>query len=150
MILALFISLIPFVPGPILLWSLAVITALLDDFNHITIPAIFLITILMIAGSTLDYWFKSLGMRSQGVSCWGIIGSFAGGILGTLLMPVLGTLAGAVLGALMVEFMRLGEIQKAITAGKAAFTTFLLGLLVELAISVAIFAIFVASILLTA
>jgi len=149
MFVALMVSLVPFVPGPAMLWAIAIITAILGDFNRITIPAVALMTILMVAGSTMDFWLRSLGMRSQGTSCWGIAGSLVGGILGTAVMPVIGTLIGVILGALLVELMRLGELRQALRAGKSAFTTFLLAMILEQFFNLGIFLTFLASILLT-
>lgn len=150
MIIALMVSIIPFVPGPIMMWGLALIFAFLNDFERITIPALVLITLLMLAGSTSEIWLRWLGMKTQGTSCWAALGSMVGGIIGTGIFPVVGTAIGVVVGALVVEFMRLGEMQEAWRAGRAAFKVFLLNLVVEFTMSTGILVVFTASIVMTA
>lgn len=150
MIIALMISIIPFIPGPALLWAIAVIFAVLDGFDRMTIPAVVIMTLMMVVGSTSDLWMRWLGMRSRGTSCWGVLGSFAGGIIGTGFMPIIGTLIGAILGALLVEFMRLGDVKIAMDAGRATMEAILLSILIEFSMSVGIFAVFMLTLWLTA
>ena len=151
MIVSLVVSLIPFIPGPALLWGIGLVFAILNDFERVTIPAVVIMTILMVIGSTNEIWLRYLGMRSRGGSCWGTIGSIIGGILGTGLIPIpiLGTLIGAIVGALLVEFMRIGEIQQAVDAGRSVLEMYVVGIVVEFGISLGIFAVFAASLYLT-
>ena len=147
MLLALVISIVPYLPGPALLWAVGTIFAIATKFEHVTPLAVVIMTLFMLIGSTTEIWLRGLGMKTRGASCWGTLGSIIGGIIGTFFMPIIGTLIGAVLGALLIEFMRLGDTRKAFEAGRSAFEMFILGMIVEFAMSAAIFAVFVASIL---
>ena len=152
MAVLLLVSLIPFVPGPAMLWAVGVVFAILNDFERLPIPAVVIMTILMIVGSTTDIWLRGLGMQRKGGSCWGALGSIIGGILGTGLIPVpiLGTLIGAVAGALLVEFMRRGDIDFAMQAGRSVVESYFFGMVIEFVVSLVIFATFLTSIWLTA
>ena len=152
MLLSLCVSIIPFIPGPALLWGIAMVFAFLNDFDRVTVPAIVIMTILMLIGSTNEIWLRYLGMRSRGGSCWGTVGSIIGGILGTGLIPIpiLGTLIGAIFGALLVEFMRIGEIHHAMQAGRSVLEMYLVSMVVEFSIGLGIFAVFAISLYLTA
>jgi len=151
MIIALFVSLIPFIPGPALLWAIAVIYAVLDDFERVPIIAVIFMTMFMIIGATSEFWLRYIGMKGRGGSCWGFLGSFIGGIIGTIVIPIpiLGTLLGAILGALIIEFMRLGEIMDALKSGRAVLEMYLVNIVIEFALSLMIFSIFLFSVWVT-
>lgn len=152
MFLTLVVSLIPYVPGPALMWLIGIVFAFVDDFERVTMPAVILMTIFMVIGSTTEFWLRALGMQRRGGSCWGFLGSIIGGTVGTMVIPIpiLGTLIGAVAGALIVEFMRIGELRHALHAGQSVIEMYVVGILVEFTMSVCILGIFVASVIWTA
>jgi uncharacterized protein YqgC (DUF456 family) len=147
----LIVSFIPLMPGTILLWLIAVISAYLEGFERIPIISVGIITILMILGATNELWMPLLGIRAPGGSCWSSLGAFIGGLLGTFFIPIpiIGTLVGYVLGALLFELARLRELRRAIHAGRSAFRTYFLNYVVQVVISLAIFAVFVVSLWIT-
>ncbi|MCL4877800.1 MAG: DUF456 family protein [Anaerolineae bacterium] len=147
MIVGMFLAFIPFVPGPALVWCIGFAYAIITDFDRVTVLAVIVMTLFMIVGASSDLWLRALGMKARGTSCWGTMGSFAGGILGTFFIPIpiLGTMIGLIAGALLVEFMRLGELKPAWTAGRSALEIYVLGKLVEFSMSAAIVAVFAVS-----
>ena len=80
-----------------------------------------------------------------------VSGSIIGALTGSFLIPIplLGAVIGMVGGALLVELARIGEWKSALQAGGLAFKIYLVGILLEVALSVLMLAIFVASLLLT-
>lgn len=152
MVVALFISIIPYLPGPAIMWAIGVIFAALNNFERVPLGAVILMTIFMAIGSTSEFWLRYLGMAQRGGSCLGVIGSLIGGLLGTIFIPIpiLGTLIGAVAGALVVEFLRVGELKHAILAGRSVFEMYLVNIVVEFVISTGIFITFLVSLWLTA
>ncbi|MFC1960052.1 DUF456 domain-containing protein [Chloroflexota bacterium] len=150
MILSILASLLPFVPGPALVWAIGVIYAALTGFESVSMFAVIIMTILMIIGSTTSWWTQALGMRTQGSSCLSMIGSMVGGLIGTIVIPIpfLGTLIGIVIGALIFEFARFGEFRRALRTGSAAATGFILAIIVETTIAIVIAGVFVLSVLL--
>lgn len=145
------VSIIPFVPGPLLVWAVGLVFAILNDFERVTYLAFGVMTVIMIAGSTSDYWMQALGFKMKGGSCVTTLGSIGGGILGTFVIPVplFGTVIGMVLGALGVELVRVGDWRSAIGAGRTSFELYLIGVAFEVTASLAIAAVFVVSVWLT-
>jgi uncharacterized protein YqgC (DUF456 family) len=140
-------SIIPFVPGAILTWALAMVYSL--STQSVSTPIMIVMSLLMIAGATGDYWLPIIGVRGQGLSCLGAIGSFVGGIAGTLLIPIpiLGTIMGSLVGAMLVEFTRIRQLRHALQAGRTTIKLYLLGVLVQFSISLTILLVFAASLL---
>jgi len=151
MIGVLFVSLIPFVPGPALIWFMAVVFGFLNDFERLPVLVLGGMTVLMVMGSTTDFWMPILGMRAHGASCWSVLGSFIGGLVGTFLIPIpiCGMFIGAILGALLLELFTAGDLQLALNAGSSAFKSLLWGLATETSITVLLFVIFIATLYLT-
>ncbi|MEO0563235.1 MAG: DUF456 family protein, partial [Chloroflexota bacterium] len=98
MVAAGLVSFVPFIPGPALVWAIGVIYAVATEFREVGVWAVVIMTVLMIVGSTADYWTRFLGLNAEGsLSCGTIVVSTIGAILGTWLLPipVVGTLVGA-------------------------------------------------------
>lgn len=152
LLIALFISVVPFIPGPMLVWIILVVFGYATDFTRFPLVSVGIVSVLMIFGSTSDMWLRMFGMQSRGGSCWGVLGSFFGGTIGSFLIPIpiLGTLTGAILGALLVELMRAREMQMAFQAGRSVLEMYLVNVVVEMGISLAMFAVFLISLWATA
>ena len=153
MVGVLIVSIIPFVPGPLLMWVVALGYGLLTDFDRLHPVAFGIICVLMVFGSTTDYWMPVLGMRARGASCWGGIGTIIGAFVGTFFIPIpipfCGTLIGAVIGALTFEFIHIGDAREAMRVGGLAVKFYIYGLIVEFCMSLTILGVFVASVHLT-
>ncbi len=147
MVIVTFVSVIPFVPGPILVWGIGLLTAFLTGFARVTPLASIIMTVFMLAGTFQEFWLPIFGIRSEGLSCLGAVGSIIGGLIGTFLIPIpiLGTILGSVVGALLVELARFRQMRRAFTAGKVAFTLYLWGVVVEFGFSILIILTFVLS-----
>ncbi|MBZ0302503.1 MAG: DUF456 domain-containing protein [Anaerolineae bacterium] len=147
MIGALLASIIPFIPGPVLLWGIALVYAALTQ--SVPTAALVVMTLLMAAGATSDYWLPLVGVRTQGLSCLGAVGSILGGTLGTFLIPVpiLGTLIGSILGAMLIEFSRIRQWRHALQAGQITIKLYLWSVIVQFAIGLAILLVFAGSVL---
>lgn len=151
MMIGLIVSIVPFVPGPLLLWLVALGFGLLEGFDRLPPALMIVITVLMLLGVTTEFWTPLLGMRSQGASCWSTIGTIIGAIAGTFLipMPLCGTLIGAVGGALIFELLRVGDLQHALRASQTAIEMMILSMVVEFIISLVILGVFVVSLVIT-
>jgi len=137
-------SLLPVVPGPVVVWAIGMVYAALTRFAQITPLAAALMTGLMILGSTAGWWMQALGIKAQGGSWVAALGGLAGGLAGTFLIPVplLGTLAGVITGTVVIELLRAGEAGQAVRSSRAALKAYLLALLTETGICVLIVLVF--------
>ena len=147
MVITLFASLLPFLPGPFMLWLISIVYGILTGFQHLTVLSAVAITALMIIATTKDIWMPIIGMKTYGVSCSTAFGMFAGGFVGTFAIPIpiVGTLVGAIVGAILLELLNLGDLQKALKAGGFAFKSFILGMATEFGFNILIVAVFFGS-----
>jgi uncharacterized protein YqgC (DUF456 family) len=144
MIIATLLAIIPYIPGPILVWGIGLVTAFVTGFAHITVAAVLVMTVLMLLGTLQTLWMPLFGIQSAGLTCLGAVGSIIGGIAGTFLLPipVVGTIIGSIAGALLVELVRFPHPSRAIQAGRTAFTLYVWGKAAELAFCLGIIAVF--------
>jgi uncharacterized protein YqgC (DUF456 family) len=152
MVGALILAFVPIMPGPILVWSVAIVFAVIEGFQRMTPVAAIAATIVMILGSTSDLWMNLFGVRSGGLSCLSSIGAFIGGLAGTFFIPipVVGTIIGSVSGAVLVELVRIRELRRAIRAGQTTAKMMAISYGVQLSASIIIFVVYIISIQTTA
>ncbi len=151
MIIVTLVSIIPYIPGPIFVWGIGLITAFLTGFERVTVPSVILMSLFMLVATLQEYWLPFFGIRGEGLSCLGVVGSIIGGLVGTFLIPIpiLGTITGMVIGTFVVEYTRIQEMRHALRAGKTVFKLYLWGMVVEFAFSVLIIITFILSALST-
>jgi uncharacterized protein YqgC (DUF456 family) len=147
----LLISLIPFIPGPALLWGVSLAFGILDNFNRLPVLAFLIMTFLMVAGSTTDFWMPLLGMKGRGATLGSTLASIVGALAGTFFIPipVLGTLAGAMTGALAAEFLYAADTRRSMRVAGMALESYILSIFVEFMISMSIIGVFLFSLFLT-
>jgi uncharacterized protein YqgC (DUF456 family) len=119
------------------MWLAALGYGVVAGFSNLGIVLFVLITLLMIAGVTVDNILMGIGARRAGASWWTIAAAFVAGVLGTVLFPPIGGLIAAPLAVLLLEYRRFGEWDKAWQAlkglalgwGLSFVARFLIGLL---------------------
>ncbi len=139
---------LPFVPGPAIIWVLALAYSFLGGFASLGILPLLILTVLMILGSTSGLWLQALGVKATGGSIWSILGSLVLGFLGLLFFPPWGALIGSVIGAFAVEWLRTGDPQASMRTGGGTLAGYLVATGAELVISLCMIATFVAGVLL--
>ncbi len=139
--------LMPFIPGPFILWAISMIFGVLTGFAHFTVLSAVISTLLMVIATTKDLWMPIVGMKRYNLSCSTALGMFIGGLVGTFAIPIplIGTLIGAMVGAMLLELLNLGDLQKALQAGGFAFKAFILGMVTEFGFNLLIVAVFFGS-----
>lgn len=149
MVAVLFFSLLPFIPGALLLWVISFAYAYLTDFRYVSTLAIGIISAITLASVFRDFWMPLIGMKTRGASCSSTFGSMVGGIIGTFLIPIplIGSLIGAVAGAVIMEFVRAGSIENTTNAASFATQTFVYSLIAEFVLNIVIVAVFFLSLL---
>jgi uncharacterized protein len=113
MLIGLFMTLIPLFPGIVVIWLAALGYGILSGFTTFGVVMFIIITLLMIAGVTVDNVLMGVGARKGGASWWSILIAIIAGIFGTLLFPPIGGLIAAPLAVLIVEFGRVRNWRKA-------------------------------------
>jgi uncharacterized protein YqgC (DUF456 family) len=151
--LSLLLIVIPPVPVGALEWAIAILFGLLTGFERLTPSAAVIITVLMIAGITSDFWLPALGFRTgEQVSCMGMVAFFVGMVVGSILIPIpiLGSFIGGVGAVVVVEYAQLKEMRQAFRRGGKALKMILYSMVAEFVFAAAIFGVTLVSIVTTA
>ncbi|MDZ4763870.1 MAG: DUF456 domain-containing protein [Chloroflexota bacterium] len=144
MIIVFFLSFLPVISGPLMLWGVALVYGILTGFAVLTPPAMIVITVLMVMGVTADYWLPLVGVKTEGASCGVIFGTIIGGLIGTFALPIplVGTLVGSIAGAVLMQLMYVGNTRDLLKAGQFAVRTYFIGMALEFVFNAAIMLVF--------
>ena len=98
-------SIIPILPGPILILAGAAVFAVNDNFVRVGVPTLIILTALTALAWGAELILTTTFTRRAGTSWKTVAGAIAGGILGGLvlnsLLPLIGALFGAAIGAVI-------------------------------------------------
>lgn len=143
-------SVVPLLPGPLLIWLGALTWAWGNGFADIHWVTLAVLGLLAALAWGSDLFFTTTLTRRAGVSWKAIGGAIVGGILGGIFLsslPVVGTLFGALLGALLgmllVEYYDKRNWPAALAGVRAYVAATFLSTLFEVAVAVAMVGIFV-------
>lgn len=139
--------LIPVVPGPALVWTVAVLYALVDHQATLGWIGLIVLTGLMIVGSTANLWVQVFGVKAGGGGCLSAAASLIAGLVGLILFPPFGGLIGAVLGAFLTELIIHKNWRQALTTGSGTFGGWLLTTVVEFGFTLVMVIVFVVAVL---
>ena len=126
MVIGLFFTVIPPLPGTIIIWAGAIFYGLVLGWDSLGWLTFSLLTLLMIVGAVIDIVAGHFGAKMGGASCLAItVGAILGLILGIgaslIGTPILGCFAGLigmVGGVLWIEWKRNDDWERAIRATK--------------------------------
>lgn len=144
-------SVIPLIPGPLLIWLGAFAWSWGDGFQHIGWFMLTVLGILALLTWGIDLLMSTAFNRRVGASWKTMIGSFGGGIAGGLLLtieiPVVGTLIGAFLGSMvgvwLVELWVKRDRRAAIRAVRAYISSSILSSILEVTLTLIMVGLFV-------
>ncbi|MCB0212705.1 MAG: DUF456 domain-containing protein [Anaerolineae bacterium] len=139
MAIGLFFTVIPPIPGTLVIWGAALGYGLVLGWEHLGWLTFSIITLLMIAGIVADILGGQFGARMGGASCLAIVvGTVVGLLLGFIVSlvgtPILGCLAGmggTLGGILLIERMRYKDWQRAGNAIKGYLAGNALGIMAK-------------------
>lgn len=136
-------TVVPVIPGTVLIFLAALVYALLEGFQAIGWPTLLVLALLTVVATTADLWVSSIGAKLGGASGWSVLVGFLGGLVGFVLFTLPGAIIGAVLGVLLVELIRLGDLRRALKAGSGWAIGWALATVLQLGIALIMVAIFV-------
>lgn len=114
MLIGLIGTVIPILPGTLLIWLTALAYAIVDEFQAIDWITFTAITIIAIITGTADIWLALFGAKTGGAAKRSMFLGVIGGILGFFLLgavlPVIGNLFGGIIGYAIGVL--LGQYQK--------------------------------------
>jgi uncharacterized protein YqgC (DUF456 family) len=140
-------TILPALPGPILVFAGVLLAAWADDFARIGPGTLVALGLLTAAAHSVDLVAAAIGVRRSGASRRAVAGA-ALGATGGLFFGVPGLVVGPFVGALIGELTMRGDLRSASRAGVFAGLGFVIGTLAKLGIVCAIVGIAAAAFLL--
>jgi len=135
-------TVMPAVPGAILVFGGIALAAWIDDFTRIPVWLLVLLGVLTALAWVVDYVAAAAGAKRAGASRQAIIGATLGtvvgiftGLWGLLFMPLLGAAVG--------EYVARRDVRRAGKAGVATWLGLLLGTTAKVAIVLTMVGIFI-------
>lgn len=142
-------SVIPVLPGPMLIWLGAFVWAWADGFTRIGWGTLIVLGLLALIAWGSDIFLTTVMSRRAGASWKAIFGAIVGGLLGATVLsalPLLGTVLGAILGAIagmwLVEYWAKGNSRAATVAVQAYIVSMIFAAILELVLALIMVGIF--------
>jgi hypothetical protein len=125
---------LPVLPGSALLVLGAALVGWAEGFTRVSGWTVAVCALIGVAIWVVDLVAGVLGAKAFGASRWAVIGSGAGLVVG-LFLGLPGIVLGPAVGALVFEYARDPNFERAMKAGAGAFVGFVLGSAVKVSLS---------------
>ncbi len=125
---------LPVLPGSLLLLGGALLVAWAGDFRLVGWPTLLVVGLLAAVIFAVDWVAAALGAKASGASRWAVVGATLGLVVGLFLGPA-GIILGPAVGAILLEYWRDPDFERALRAGAGAFVGFLLGGVVKVTLA---------------
>jgi uncharacterized protein YqgC (DUF456 family) len=143
MLLGLIGTVLPIIPGTILIFLAAFVYALVEGFQAIGWPTLIALGLLAAIATSADIWASTVGAKMGGASGWSVVVGLVGGLVGFFVFSLPGSILGSILGVLLTEIVRVGDWKQALKAGSGWLVGWVLSTVVQLGIGLVMVAIFV-------
>ncbi len=132
----------PYLPGPPLVWLGMLYYSWRTDFSTVGPAMLALLGALAIFGATADWWMTFLGAKKGGASVWASLASLLGGLVGLVVFHLPGMIIGSLAAIAAVEYYRHGDWNKVLRAGSGYLVGYLLAMVVQVVVSLAMIILF--------
>ena len=139
-------TVLPVLPGTILVWGGIVLGAWVDDFARVGMTTVVVVSVLALLAWGLDYVAGLMGAKKAGASKLALLGAAAGTVLG-LFMGLVGVFFMPLVGAAVGEYMVQKNQARAVKVGVATWVGIMLGLIAKVVLAFIMVGIFVAALL---
>lgn len=140
-------TILPALPGTILVLSGIVLGAWLNDFTRVKWWVVAIIAVLAVVAWVTDYLATVMGAKKAGASTLAIVGAALGTIAG-IFMGLIGVLFMPFVGAVIGELIAQKNAKQAVKVGLATWLGLLIGTVVKLVLVFMMIGIFVVALLL--
>ena len=134
-------TVLPALPGVILVLAGVIVGAWIDDFTRVPVWVVALLVLIAVIAWVTDYVATVLGAKKAGASKLALVGAAVGTILG-LLMGLIGVLFMPLVGAAVGQYLSEKNSKNAAKVGIATWIGLLVGTVVKLALVFAMLGIF--------
>jgi len=139
-------TVLPVLPGTMLVWGGIVLGAWIDDFTRVGMSTVVVISVLAVLAWGLDYVAGLMGAQKAGASKLALLGAVVGTVLG-LFMGLLGVFFMPLVGAAVGEYLARKDQTRAVKVGVATWIGIMLGLIAKVVLAFIMVGIFVAALL---
>lgn len=139
-------TVLPMLPGTVLVWGGILLGAWIDDFSRVSVTTVVVISVLTVLAWALDYAAGLLGAQKAGASKQALMGAAIGTVLG-LFMGLVGVLFMPLVGAAMGEYLAQKDRLHAAKVGLATWVGIMVGLLAKVVLAFIMVGVFVGALL---
>jgi len=139
-------TVLPVLPGTLLVWAGIVLGAWIDDFARVSVTTVVLISVLGVLAWGLDYAAGLMGAQKAGASKQALLGAAVGTVLG-LFMGLVGVLFMPLVGAAVGEYLARKDETRAVKVGLATWVGIMLGLIAKVVLAFIMVGVFAAALL---
>ncbi|MFY7867314.1 DUF456 domain-containing protein [Roseateles sp.] len=139
-------TVLPVLPGTVLIWAGIVLGAWIDDFSKVSVATVVFISVVGLVAWGLDYAAGLLGAKKAGASKQALLGAALGTVLG-LFMGLVGVLFMPLVGAAIGEYLARKDQSRAVKVGLSTWLGIMLGLLAKVVLAFVMVGVFVATLL---
>ena len=145
-ILGLLGTVLPVLPGTVLVWGGILLGAWIDDFARVSVTTVVVISVLAVLAWGLDYVAGLLGAQKAGASKLALMGAAMGTVVG-LFMGLVGVLFMPIVGAAVGEYMARKDKVRAVNVGVTTWVGIMMGLLAKVVLAFIMVGVFAAALL---
>ena len=139
-------TVLPVLPGTLLVWAGIVLGAWIDDFARVSVTTVVVISVLGVVAWALDYAAGLLGAKKAGASKQALLGAAVGTVVG-LFMGLVGVLFMPLVGAAVGEYLARKDEARAVKVGLATWVSIMLGQLAKVVLAFIMVGVFAAALL---
>ncbi len=139
-------TVLPALPGTILILAGIVLGAWIDDFSRVGWLPVTVVGVLAVLAWALDYVAGLLGAKRAGASKQAIIGAALGTVVG-IFMGLIGVLFMPLVGAAIGEYLAQKSHHRAVKVGVSTWLGIMAGLVAKVVIAFMMIGIFLAALL---
>lgn len=129
---------VPMVPGMWLILIGLFVYGLVDHWTAYSGWFVFIVLILALLSSFLDYGGAMIGAKKFGASNMATFGALVGSVAGGLLLNLPGTILGGIVGSILAEYKRQRSLPHALRAAAGSLIGSAIGSSVQLVVAVAV------------
>lgn len=143
-VLGLMGTVLPVLPGTVLVLAGVVLGAWIDDFARVGVGTVWLVGALAVLAWLVEWAASLLGAQRAGASRLALLGAAIGTVLG-LALGLIGVLFMPLLGAAVGEFLARRDQQRALKVGLATWLGLLAGMLAKVVLAFTMVGVFIAA-----
>lgn len=145
-VLGLLGTVLPVLPGTILVLSGVFLGAWIDDFSRVGVTTLVVVTLLGLLAWGLDYVAGLMGAKKAGASKLALLGAATGTVVG-LFMGLVGVLFMPLVGAAVGEYLAQNNHTRAVKVGVATWVGIMVGLIAKVVLAFMMVGIFLSALL---